>query len=471
MLSILNMNKLNLKNIIFLFVVFFICILGYFLRHQNYATVPMAGESRDEYSFAWLGLSLIQRGLPIATSGLESYTHDWKYINVDSIFHNFANPNPFPVDSSWFDHPPLFSLIPGFYSYSQGVINFADTSLSIIRRPMLYLGAFNILLIIIFGTLIFNRQIGLIAGLIYASDPLIVISSRMVQAENLLLTIFLLAIIFYFLYHKTKKYYYFWTAISLSGLATLVKLSGISVGLSLLFLSLILELKDKVKKSLVIIVGTGLITLFFPIYGYLYNWKLFLNIFLVNSDRYFRDGLAGFYWLISKTNITRSFLDGWILLSWFSVFFLLIKLSKLKKLWYIIIPLLAYLLVYFVFGSEGYGWYKFPFYPFLFLSLSWVINHFYKKDNLFFSFFTLLLAGGVMINKFFSPEKLQHFMWLFRFSSLFLIVLILIPSFNLQRFPIKIYSRFLIWSLFFICLAINIWVNFQINLNTWYQIE
>lgn len=465
------MSKFNLKNILFLLIVFFICFLGYFLRHQNYATVPMAGESRDEYSFAWLGLSLIERGQPIATSGLESYIHDWKYINVDNIFHNFANPNPFPVDSSWFDHPPLFSLIPGFYSYSQGVTNFADTSLSIIRRPMLYLGAFNILLIIIFGSLIFNRQIGLIAGLIYATDPLIVISSRMVQAENLLLTVLLLVIIFYYFFHKTQKYFYFWMAVSFSGLATLIKLSGISVGLSLLFLTQILESKDKIKKSLAIIIGTGLITLFFPLYGFFYNWKLFLNVFFVNSDRYFRDGLAGFYWLISKTNITRTFFDGWVLLAWFSVFFLSIKLSKFKKLWYLIIPLLAYLLIYLIFGSEGYGWYKFPFYPFLFLSLSWVINYFYKKENIIFSFFTLLLAGGVMINKFFPPEKLQNFMWPFRFSCLLLIISILLPQFNIPHFPQKRYSHFLIWLILTICLAINVWVNFQINLNTWYQIE
>lgn len=465
------MNKFNLKNILFFPIVLFICILGYFLRHQNYAIVPIPGESRDEYSFAWLGLSLIEMGQPIATSGLESYIHDYKYINVDSIFHSFANSNPFPIDSFWFDHPPLFSLIPGLYSYSQGISNFADVSVSIIRRPMLFLGVFNILLIIFLGTLIFSRQVGLIAGLIYATDPLIVISSRMVQAENLLLTIFLLAIIFYYLYHHTQKYFYFWVAVSLSGLATLVKLSGISVGFSLLLLTLILESKDKIKKSLAIIIGTGLITLFFPLYGYFYNWKLFLNVFFVNSDRYFRDGLAGFYWLISKTNITRTFLDGWVLLSWFCLFFLSMKLPKLKKLWYLVIPLLAYLLVYLIFGSEGYGWYKFPFYPFLFLSLSWVIYYFYKKENLLFSLFSLLLAGGVMINKLIQPEKLQHFMWPFRFSCFFLFILILIPSFNLPHFPQKTYSRLIIWSLFIICLAVNIWVNFHIDLNAWYQIE
>lgn len=465
------MNKFFQKNIIFIILTLFICVLGFNLRSKNYGTVPIPGESRDEISFAWLGLSLLETGRPIATSGLNSYTHDWKYINTSDVFHSFANPNPFPVDSNWFDHPPLFSLIPGFYSYSHGQLNFADTSISIIRRPMIFLGAFSILLIIILGAYIFNRQIALIAGLIYATDPLIVVSSRMVQAENLLLIIFLLAIIFYCLYRHRQNYFYFWLAISLSGVCTLVKLSGISVCLSLLLLNLIFESKDKLKKSLAIVLGTGLITLLFPIYGYFYDWKLFVNVFSVNSARYFRDGLAGFYWLISKTNNTRTFLDGWVLLSWFSLFFATFKLLPKSKLWYLIAPTFSYLLIYLIFGSEGYGWYKFPFYPFLFLILAWALNYSLKKSNLFFSLFTILLAGGITIDKFIPPEKLQNFMWPFRFSCLFLLLLILLPHFNLPHFPRQKYSHFITWFFFIICLLINIWVSLQVTPGAWYQIR
>ena len=143
------MNKFFQKNLIFIILTFLICTLGLFLRYKNYATVPIAGESRDEISFAWLGLSLLETGRPIATSGLNVYFHDWKYLNVSDVFHGFANPNPFPIDSNWFDHPPLFSLIPGLYSYTHHQNSFVDVSISAIRRPMLFLGAFSILLIII----------------------------------------------------------------------------------------------------------------------------------------------------------------------------------------------------------------------------------------------------------------------------------------------------------------------------------
>lgn len=465
------MNKFIIKNYLLIIFTFLICALGFFLRSQNYASVPLPGESRDEFSFAWLGLSLLQTGQPIATSGLNAYSHDWKYINVSDVFHGFANTSPFPLDSSWFDHPPLFSLIPGAYTLSQGLTQFSDASIPIIRRPMLFLGTFNLLLVIILGVLIFGPKVALIAGLIYATDSLIVVSSRLVQAENLLLTLFLLSIISFYLYHRQRQYFYFWLSISLSGLATLVKLSGISIGISLLLLTLILESKEKIKKSLAIILGTALITLFFPLYGYLYNWPLFLNVFSNNASRYFRDGLAGFYWLISKTNVTRTLLDGWILLAWFSLFFISGKIGKIKKLWYLVVPTLSYLLIYLIFGSEGYGWYKFPFYPFLFLILAWAINYSLQKNNLFFSMLTLLLAGGVTIDKFFPPENLQNYMWLFRFGCLLLLAIFLLPHFHLPHFPQKKYSRFIIWSIFVLCLLINLWVNLQITPSAWYKIN
>jgi len=465
------MNKFFVKNYLLIIFTLLICLLGFFLRSKNYASVPLPGESRDEFSFTWLGLSLLQRGQPIATSGLSAYSHDWKYINVSDIFHGFANASPFPIDSFWFDHPPLFSLIPGAYTLTQGLTKFSDASIPIIRRPMLFLGTFNILLVIILGVLIFGRRVALIAGLIYATNPLIVVSSRLVQAENFLLTLFLSSIISFYLYRQERKYFYFWFSVSLSGLATLVKLSGISVGLSLFLLTLILESKDKIKKSLAIIIGTGLVTLFFPLYGYFYNWPLFLGVFSNNADRYFRDGLAGFYWLISKTNVTRTLLDGWILLAWFSLFFISHKISKIKKLYYLVIPTLSYLLIYLIFGSEGYGWYKFPFYPFLFLILAWTIKYSLKKNNLFFSMLMLLLAGGVTVDKFFPPENLQNFMWPFRLACLLLLFIILLPHFHLPHFPQKKYSQFIIWSIFLLCLLTNVWVNLQITPSAWYKIN
>lgn len=465
------MNKFIIKNYLLIIFTFLICALGFFLRSQNYASVPLPGESRDEFSFTWLGLSLLQTGQPIATSGLNAYSHNWKYINVSDVFHGFANASPFPLDSSWFDHPPLFSLIPGAYTLSQGLTQFSDASIPIIRRPMLFLGTFNLLLVIIFGVLIFGPKVALIAGLIYATNPLIIISSRLVQAENLLLTLFLLSIISFYLYHQRRQYFYFWLSISLSGLATLVKLSGISVGLSLLLLTLTSESKEKIKKSLTIILGTALITLFFPLYGYFYNWSLFLNVFSSNALRYFRDGLAGFYWLISKTNVTRTLLDGWVLLAWFSLFYISPKIGKIKKLWYLVVPTLSYLLIYLIFGSEGYGWYKFPFYPFLFLVLAWAINYSLQKNNLFFSMLTLLLAGGVTIDKFFPPENLQNYIWFFRFGCLLLLSIFLLPHFHLPHFPQKKYSRFIIWSVFALCLLINLWVNLQITPSAWYKIN
>lgn len=465
------MSKNWLRYLILALLVFITLFVGYKLRLNHYADVPFAGESRDEFSFAWLGLSLLQTGRPVATSGIEGYTHVWKYINVSNIFQSFANPNPFPIDTPWFDHPPLFGLVPGGYAYIKGVRQFADAQIGIIRRPMLWLGVINIFLIFILTSLVINKKVGLMAALIYATDPLVVISSRMVQAENLIVSFFLVSLIFYFLFYKVKKNYLFWLTISLAGAATLVKLSGISIALALVIITLILEEKNKFGKALLIVVGVFLIFLLFPLYGFAYNWPLFKTIFLTNSSRYFRDGLAGFYLIIAQTNITRSFFDGWIMFGWFSIFFLVSKIKKESKLWWIVVPVISYLFVYLIFGSEGYGWYKIPFYPFLMMSVAWIFNWALQNESLLVNLFSILIIGGTMLNKFIKPENIKNNFWLFRFSLLLIFSCVFLPNLPITK-NIKILSNKIVtWIIFFFLIGLNLWINSKITIDLWYKIE
>src|SRR5512137_2234014 len=93
---------------------FAIVLLGNALREFSYAQVPNPGETRDEYSFGWLGLSLIIDKYPIAWSGISAYkTSDLVRINVDHIFDSNPNQSLFPINKPWFDHPPGFGLFVG----------------------------------------------------------------------------------------------------------------------------------------------------------------------------------------------------------------------------------------------------------------------------------------------------------------------------------------------------------------------
>jgi 4-amino-4-deoxy-L-arabinose transferase-like glycosyltransferase len=439
-----------------------ILLLGFRLVSHNYSSVPFPGESRDEYSFSWLGLSLLNSGRPLATSGLSSYTHQYKYINVDSIFQSFANPNPFPLDYPWFDHPPLFGFIPALYAQSKGVRSFSDTSVAIIRRPMIGLFVLNIALVITIATLLFGKTSALLSGLVFASTPLFVISSRLVQAENFLVTLFLLSIIFLRLFIVKKNNYYFWLAVVVAGLSTLVKLSGWAVSLSLVGLIFTLNTPQKILRSVLVMVGTFLFFILFPLYGLILDWPTFVSVFLTNSGRFFKDGLNAFTQLVTHTNITRDFQDTTVLFGWFSAFSLILAMRS--RYLYILVPLVTYLFIYLIFGSQGYGWYKFPFYPFLALSIGVVLNRALAQSKLLVFVLLLILVGGSQLHRYVPPEIFTNYIWYWR---LFCLGALLSLMFIKRPKSIKIMSL----SVLLIVLIINIYTVYAVNITSWYEIK
>jgi 4-amino-4-deoxy-L-arabinose transferase-like glycosyltransferase len=463
--------KLNISkpNIILTVMLLLILLGGYFLRLYQHDQVPFPGESRDEYSFTWLGLSLLTIGQPVATSGLSPYQHQWKYLNPDLTFNNFANPNPFPIDKPWFDHPPLFGLIPGGFSYFKGVRNFADVRISQIRKPMVGLGVISILLVFVFTNLVFGKKEALISATLYSTTPIIVIASRTVQAENFLILLFLSALIYFYLYIQNHKSFYFWLAVSLSGLATLVKISGFSIALSLIVLTLIFENKDKIKKIVLIIFGTLLLFSFFPICGYFYDWNLFVSLLGTNSSRFFRDGFGSFFILLFKPNIMKNFLDGWITLGWISLAILSSTIETNKKLFWIIIPVVCYLFVYLIFGSESYGWYKYPFFPFLSIGTGLLIVSTFKKPNIIFNLMLFLLPGGLILYRMINPEILSSSMNLYRIGILAIFGVLLFPYIHPENQKVLKFYRVFICAVLILLIILNIITVGMVTRDNWFN--
>lgn len=159
----------------------------------------------DEYSFSWVGLSLIQLGKPIGISGIPGYlVNDYRYINVDQVFQTTAKGNVFSINTPWFDHPPLLGLVSGGYAHLKGAQVFEDAQITLIRKPMLAIGVLSVLLLFIFLKVIFGYLEALIGSVIYATSPPAIISSRMVQAENLLIPFFLISLLLIFYYLRKK---------------------------------------------------------------------------------------------------------------------------------------------------------------------------------------------------------------------------------------------------------------------------
>lgn len=448
---------------------------AFYLRSLNSSRIPFPGESMDEYSFAWVGLSLIQLGTPIATSGIPGYKNpDFRYINVDQVFRGAAKGNPFPINYPWFDHPPLLGLVTGGYAYLKGARVFEDTQTTFIRKPMIALGTISVLLLFIFVKKIFGTGEAIAASTIFATSPLAIVSSRMVQAENLLIPIFLASLISLIFYLKKQKVWLLYLAGIIAGISLLVKLSGLSIILSNLFLILFFfpgGIKKAITPAITFTVVSLSFLIFFTSYGFAYDINQFLTILVSNSNRVYSIGPNAFFDLLTTTRITSSkyLTDGFILSGWLSSFLLfIIPSEEKKKEMFLLIPLICSLIIFLLFGSEPYGWYRFPFLPFLFAAIARILVLTLKNPNLILPLFLiLLLPVGVNISKIIGIENFQGFAGIWRWSLVSLLIISLSFYLKPNSKAVKIFVPIILAGLFIFSIYLNLEYFFKITPEYW----
>lgn len=379
-----------------------VMIMAFWLRYQNHATVPLPGQSLDEYSYSWVGLSLIRLGMPVGISGIGGYPFsDMRYINVDRVFQSTAENNPVSINYPWFDHPPLLGLLSGGYAYLRGARVFEETSSWVIRKPMVVLGTITVLLVFALAAVNFGYLAGLISAIIYATMPLAVVGSRMVQGENGVIPMWLLSLLGLSLFLKKKNYRWLITAAIAAGIATLFKLSGIVAIISGL---VILGQKKKFKEMVVFGAIALSWTSLFVIYGMVYDWETFVNVWRANTGRVYNIGAAAFYNLMVQIKLThdKTLTDAWTLAGWIA-WFLAIKKSILA------IPVVSYLAVYILLGSHPYGWYALPFWPILTIALGKTLVDCFKEKRILTGLLLLLIPLGQNITKLVEINDFQKY--------------------------------------------------------------
>lgn len=407
-----------------------ILTIGNKLRSFSYGSVPHPGEVADEYSYGWVGLSLIEKGYPISWSTLLPYkSKTMEKINVDSLYDKNPGTLPFPIVKPWFDHPPLFGLITGGYAYLKGAREFVDVSVILLRRPMLKIALLTTLLIFILAYRLYGIKVAYISSFLYSIIPTTVISSRLALMENGYIPIFLGSLILADMYFEKKKRIYWISAVSIASLAVLFKFSAVVILLTLFLLALYNIRKN--RKFIFLSIGIGLVAplLLFAVYGAVFNWQTFVDIFLANSSRFYGAGSEVVLQLIAQFRLTTTkFLtDGWLIAGWVSL--LIVSFTEFKKSkggTIITISALSYLVIFILFGSESYGWYKYPFFPFLIICLARILEIIYEKGNIFIYTVFLFLPFGSSIHRLLGVVEFQKYVPLIRiFSLVFLGVFVL----------------------------------------------
>ena len=465
-----------INNLLIAAVLLVVVVIGYQLRNTRYSTIPFPGESTDEYSNAWVGLSLIQLGFPIGIGGLPTYpSHDYRYINVDRIFSsNTVMGNAIPLDYPWFDHPPLMGAVTGGYAYLRGARVFEDATTAIIRKPVVFVSIASLVLIFWLGSLTLGTGAGLVAS-IMAFSPLMVINSRMVQAENFIVPIFLSSLIALYYYLHGKGRYTLYLSAILAGLGILFKLSGASIlisGLTILLISR-LEIKQKIKDiSLFLLIVLG----FFSIYlvmGLVYDWPLFLKTILGNSNRKYGIGFHSIFELLTITKVTGKIYlsDGWPLLGWVSVVSLFVKKLNLRTK-YIVVPLISYFIIYIFFGSESFGWYRIPFFPFIYLAGGYMLASGYESlKNLIPSVLFLFIPIGVAVDKLNALGKLNIPVSYWRFGLPTIIFLSLLFYYFKKNRWAKTGGRLLWIFVFILALIVSYRYTNVIDITYWFKVN
>lgn len=332
--------------------IIFITLLAFLLRFHNYAQFPSYNATMDERAWTWLGASLLTEGQPTSWSFFHSYENEYIY--------QYRGDHA-PLVRPALDHPPLFSLIPGFFHLMSGQEVYDAPSQTAIRFPMVLIGTLNVLLFALLAYRLTDKKTAFLVSLFFASSPLVVASSRMVVADNLLATV-VLTVLLVFTFQKQRLFF----LMLLSALAILFKVQGVFIGAGIL----LYFFAEKKYKSAWLIAGSIIIAgAIFALYGAFFNWDLFVAIFAEQSQRaiglttlihrfFFYPSMAAELWPTGEKSILLILAVGVVIQKHKDRFF---KLLGSILIAYLVVALAAFD------ETNINGWYEYALFPLLFI--------------------------------------------------------------------------------------------------------
>lgn len=364
-----------------------IILLGFFLRLYRYDQFPIYGETADERAWSYIGSSIIQEGIP------GSWSHFGAY---DDHGARFSLGDEATIVQPALDHPPIFALIPGLAHSIQGVWH-RYPSVRVIRLPMLLLAFANLILFYRVVDLYFkSNRLKLFSLIIFSLGPIYVFSSRLVIAENLLITLVLFALLILHAIESSKqtnlKIYFLFFGLGVVSIMT--KVSGVVIPGTVALIGM-----RKKDKRLVI---SGIASLFIGIalfcaFGAFYNWGLFLDLQFSQAGREIGLSTTINRFFFHSSLISKYFVDGW----WFLGLISVVAVSLVRQ-WSDIFTFFFISIVVFIGLTTGeqtfHGWYDYILYPFMAIASGLTIDLILKKKSwLSFVFVWTLLLSSIRL--------------------------------------------------------------------------
>lgn len=351
-----------------------VVLLALLLRMYQYAVVPAFLETSDEFKTGWIGWTLLHEDAPSGWTlhpDANSYKKKW-----------FGK--TFPIAKPKLHPPPLFPLMTGIATTLAGVDQMFGVSLAIIRIPAIGCSVLVTVLVYLLAHRCYGRRIALVAALLHATIPNVVLSARLAKEENLLAVLAMAAILLVLSYEDTGKRSRLYFSILAAGLAPLTKETGAYVGVVVFLLLAQHRRWREIFETVPLYLG-----LYLLYFAYCW-WFAGDALWVVGGiQKSTAEGFGTVAKLLGTGRIVqREFGTGWAI--WLS---LTLLTPAIRRNWAIVGPVVGCLLVLALSLGDlhDYGWYRIPLYPFLCIAGAVFVGEMVDRADLFrASIFTAL---------------------------------------------------------------------------------
>jgi 4-amino-4-deoxy-L-arabinose transferase-like glycosyltransferase len=314
----------------------------------------------------------------------------------------------------YFDHPPLFSIPVGLLCSLAGAKGFLDCTLPVMRViPILCSLAGLLLLYRLARAHQASERAALLACLVYATVPVILLGHRLVKAENLLALLFMGAVLVLAEEGRRPPRKAAIIAGVLSALALWTKATGVAVVATVL---LMLAARRRWKDAAVVacIAGAGLAL--YLLYVSAYDLGLFLKVLQAQGTT---------KWV--SLDAFQDLLGGKVVVKWFgrgTYLWLLLAagVAAFGRARALLLPIGVYAAVLCLNADHRviYGWYRIPLYPFLCVAAGLYLDAMIEEADLFRALpFALSAVAGALLYAL--PEALgqsRPVAWLFAAAAI-----------------------------------------------------
>jgi hypothetical protein len=364
-----------------------ILVLAAFLRFHDYALVPFHHETADEYQHAWEGWTLLHWGTPAAWSTFPSRYPPEQARDFQWFGDRYVLVWPY------FDHPPLFSLPVGLLTSLKAWItqqtappvggarfDFLLSALPVMRIVPILCSLAGVLLLVrlakAYGA---SEEAALLAALVYATLPIIVLSHRLVKGENLLALLFMGAVL---LAHRCGESGSRRDALllgALCGLSLWTKATGVAV--PAVALVMLASRRRWRAAGLALAVTAGFLLLYLA-YAAAFDFRIFLGVLRSQATSKLVS-LEALHDLLGGKVVVKLFGRGWYL--WLLLCGALAGVRRERGL---LLPLVVYALVIAATADSRviYGWYRIPLYPFLCVAAGVALEEMIRAADLYRTF-------------------------------------------------------------------------------------